>query len=77
MDAGPGSYFAPDRMFGLKGDPVLIPIPKPGAGCGLCASAVGRIGAVDGSEVVCGATKRCRRSQPVMKKNEQILYHSL
>jgi NAD(P)-dependent dehydrogenase (short-subunit alcohol dehydrogenase family) len=29
MDAGPGSYYAPDRMFGLKGDPVLIPIPKP------------------------------------------------
>jgi NAD(P)-dependent dehydrogenase (short-subunit alcohol dehydrogenase family) len=29
MDAAPGSYYAPDRMFGLKGDPVLVPVPKP------------------------------------------------
>ncbi len=29
LDAAPGSYYAPDRMFQLKGDPVLIPIPKP------------------------------------------------
>jgi hypothetical protein len=29
MDAVPGTYHAPDRMFGLKGHPVLIPIPKP------------------------------------------------
>jgi NAD(P)-dependent dehydrogenase (short-subunit alcohol dehydrogenase family) len=29
IDAVSGSYYAPDRMFGLKGDPVLIPIPKP------------------------------------------------
>jgi NAD(P)-dependent dehydrogenase (short-subunit alcohol dehydrogenase family) len=29
MDVGPGSYYAPDRMFGLKGDPVLVPVPKP------------------------------------------------
>ncbi len=28
-DAAPGSYYAPDRFFQLKGDPVLIPIPKP------------------------------------------------
>jgi hypothetical protein len=28
-DTVPGSYYGPDRMFGLKGDPVLIPIPKP------------------------------------------------
>ncbi len=30
MDAAPGSYYAPDRMFGLKRDPVLAPVPKPG-----------------------------------------------
>jgi NAD(P)-dependent dehydrogenase (short-subunit alcohol dehydrogenase family) len=29
LDATPGSYYAPDRMFGLKGHPVLIQIPKP------------------------------------------------
>jgi NAD(P)-dependent dehydrogenase (short-subunit alcohol dehydrogenase family) len=28
-DAAPESYYAPDRMFQLKGDPVLVPIPKP------------------------------------------------
>ena len=28
-DAISGSYFAPDRMFQLKGDPVPVPIPKP------------------------------------------------
>ena len=28
-DAVSGSYFAPDRMFQLKGDPVPVPIPKP------------------------------------------------
>ncbi len=27
-DAVSGSYFAPDRMFQLKGDPVPVPIPK-------------------------------------------------
>jgi NAD(P)-dependent dehydrogenase (short-subunit alcohol dehydrogenase family) len=26
-DAAPGSYYAPDRLFGLKGDPVEISIP--------------------------------------------------
>jgi NAD(P)-dependent dehydrogenase (short-subunit alcohol dehydrogenase family) len=29
MDAVSGSYYAPDRMFGLKGDPVVVPVPKP------------------------------------------------
>lgn len=29
VDAAPGSYYAPDRMFQLKGEPVLIPIPRP------------------------------------------------
>lgn len=29
MDATPGSYYGPDRMFQLKGDPVLVPVPKP------------------------------------------------
>ncbi len=29
LDAGSGSYYGPDRMFGLKGDPVAIKIPKP------------------------------------------------
>jgi hypothetical protein len=29
MEAGQGSYYGPDRMFGLKGDPVQIPVPKP------------------------------------------------
>jgi len=24
-----GRYYAPDRMFGLKGDPILVPVPKP------------------------------------------------
>lgn len=28
-DAAPGSYYAPDRMFGLKGDPIRIRFPKP------------------------------------------------
>jgi NAD(P)-dependent dehydrogenase (short-subunit alcohol dehydrogenase family) len=28
-DAAPGSYYAPDRFFQLKGDPVPISIPKP------------------------------------------------
>jgi hypothetical protein len=28
-DATPGGYFAPNRMFGLKGDPVRVPLPKP------------------------------------------------
>ena len=28
-DAASGSYFAPDGMFQLKGDPVPVPIPKP------------------------------------------------
>jgi NAD(P)-dependent dehydrogenase (short-subunit alcohol dehydrogenase family) len=29
MDAVSGSYYAPDRMFGMKGHPVLVPVPKP------------------------------------------------
>ncbi len=29
IDATPGSYYAPDGLFGLKGNPVLVPIPKP------------------------------------------------
>lgn len=29
MDAAQGSYYGPDRMFQLKGDPVLVPVPKP------------------------------------------------
>ncbi len=29
MDADQGSYYGPDRMFQLKGDPVLAPVPKP------------------------------------------------
>jgi NAD(P)-dependent dehydrogenase (short-subunit alcohol dehydrogenase family) len=29
MDSAQGSYYAPDRMFELKGDPVLVPVPKP------------------------------------------------
>jgi NAD(P)-dependent dehydrogenase (short-subunit alcohol dehydrogenase family) len=29
MDAAPRSYYAPDRMFQLKGDPVPISLPKP------------------------------------------------
>jgi NAD(P)-dependent dehydrogenase (short-subunit alcohol dehydrogenase family) len=28
-DAAPGSYYAPDRMFQMKGNPVKIAIPKP------------------------------------------------
>ena len=28
-DAVSGSYFAPNRMFQLKGEPVPVPIPKP------------------------------------------------
>jgi NAD(P)-dependent dehydrogenase (short-subunit alcohol dehydrogenase family) len=28
-NAEPGSYYVPDRMFGLKGNPVLAPAPKP------------------------------------------------
>ena len=28
-DAGPESYYAPERLFHLKGDPILIPLPKP------------------------------------------------
>ena len=29
LEAVPGSYYAPDGLFGLKGNPVLTPIPKP------------------------------------------------
>jgi NAD(P)-dependent dehydrogenase (short-subunit alcohol dehydrogenase family) len=29
MDAAPGSFYGPDRLFQLKGDPVLVPVPKP------------------------------------------------
>jgi NAD(P)-dependent dehydrogenase (short-subunit alcohol dehydrogenase family) len=29
MDATPGSFYGPDRLFQLKGDPVLVPVPKP------------------------------------------------
>ena len=29
IDAAHGSYYAPDRMFHLKGDPVPVPAPKP------------------------------------------------
>jgi hypothetical protein len=29
MDAAQGNYHGPGRMFQLKGDPVLVPIPKP------------------------------------------------
>ena len=32
MDAAQGSYYTPDRMFGLKGDPILVPVPKPARG---------------------------------------------
>jgi hypothetical protein len=28
MDAAPGSYYAPS-FFGLKGDPVLVTVPRP------------------------------------------------
>jgi NAD(P)-dependent dehydrogenase (short-subunit alcohol dehydrogenase family) len=28
-DAVSGAYYAPDKMFQLNGDPVLVPIPKP------------------------------------------------
>jgi NAD(P)-dependent dehydrogenase (short-subunit alcohol dehydrogenase family) len=29
LDAAQGSYYGPDRFLGMKGDPVLVPIPKP------------------------------------------------
>jgi NAD(P)-dependent dehydrogenase (short-subunit alcohol dehydrogenase family) len=29
MDAAAGSFYGPDRLFQLKGDPVLVPVPKP------------------------------------------------
>jgi NAD(P)-dependent dehydrogenase (short-subunit alcohol dehydrogenase family) len=29
VDTASGTYYGPDRLFGLKGDPILIPIPKP------------------------------------------------
>jgi NAD(P)-dependent dehydrogenase (short-subunit alcohol dehydrogenase family) len=29
LDARPGSYYAPSQLFGLKGAPVRIPLPKP------------------------------------------------
>ena len=38
-DAAPGSYYSPDRMFHLKGDPILIRAPKPA----LDAAAAGRL----------------------------------
>jgi hypothetical protein len=28
-DAAPQSYYAPERLFQLKGDPIEIPLPKP------------------------------------------------
>ena len=27
-DAAQGSYYAPNRMFGLKGDPILVSVPR-------------------------------------------------
>jgi len=29
LDTVSGNYYAPNRMFQLKGDPVLVPVPKP------------------------------------------------
>jgi NAD(P)-dependent dehydrogenase (short-subunit alcohol dehydrogenase family) len=29
LDASQGSYYGPGRMFGMKGDPVLVSVPKP------------------------------------------------
>ncbi len=29
QDTSSGSYYAPDRMFNLKGDPVVVALPKP------------------------------------------------
>jgi NAD(P)-dependent dehydrogenase (short-subunit alcohol dehydrogenase family) len=29
MDTASGNYYAPNRMFGLKGNPVLVAVPKP------------------------------------------------
>jgi NAD(P)-dependent dehydrogenase (short-subunit alcohol dehydrogenase family) len=29
LDTASGNYYAPDRMFQLKGDPILVPVPKP------------------------------------------------
>jgi hypothetical protein len=29
LNAPQGGYYAPDRMFGLKGDPIRIMLPKP------------------------------------------------
>jgi NAD(P)-dependent dehydrogenase (short-subunit alcohol dehydrogenase family) len=29
LDAAPGSYYGPERLFQMKGDPVLINLPKP------------------------------------------------
>jgi NAD(P)-dependent dehydrogenase (short-subunit alcohol dehydrogenase family) len=29
LDIAPGSYVAPSRLFQLKGEPVLVPVPKP------------------------------------------------
>ena len=28
-DASSGTYFAPDRLFNLKGDPIAVKLPKP------------------------------------------------
>ncbi len=28
-EATSGTYYAPDRMFNLKGDPILVKLPKP------------------------------------------------
>ncbi|HME10396.1 MAG TPA: oxidoreductase [Bryobacteraceae bacterium] len=49
LDAGSGSYYGPDRLFGLKGDPVPIKIPKPA----LDEAAAGRLWEV--SEGLTGA----------------------
>jgi hypothetical protein len=45
IDAVQSSYYAPDRMFHLKGDPVPVPAPKPARD--EVAEAVGRLEEAD------------------------------
>jgi hypothetical protein len=57
-EATSGSYFAPERLFQLKGDPVPVPIPKPA----LDEEAAQRLWEV--SEKLTGAAWRLREPAP-------------
>jgi hypothetical protein len=46
-DAASGSYYGPERLFNLKGDPVRIKLPKTGTKRRSSQKAMGNFGATD------------------------------